>query len=123
MGIDLPINLLKLVKTGSLDVSENDKKTVTVSFSKNKIIVDILDITFNITSTKGVLIRLSEARRFAKYLKEKNLTLCISNKGKIVMKLGKEANPKFSRMVTQSGAVEITDIRELRRLDKRLRLK
>ena len=69
------------------------------------------------------MIRLSEARRFAKYLKEKNLTLCISNKGKIVMKLGKEANPKFSRMITRSGAVEITDIRELRRLDKRLRLK
>ena len=69
------------------------------------------------------MIRLSEARRFAKYLKEKNLTLCISNRGKIVMKLGKEANPKFSRMITQSGAVEITDIRELRRLDKRLRLK
>lgn len=123
MGIDLLINLLKLVKTGSLDVSENDKKTVTVSFGENKIIVDILDITFNITSTKGILIRLSEARRFAKYLKEKNLTLCISNRGKIVMKLGKEANPKFSRMITQSGAVEITDIRELRRLDKRLRLK
>ena len=123
MGIDLLINLLKLVKTGSLDVSENDKKTVTVSFGENKIIVDILDITFNITSTKGILIRLSEARRFAKYLKEKNLTLCISNRGKIVMKLGKEANPKFSRMITQSGAVEITDLRELRRLDKRLRLK
>ena len=123
MGIDLLINLLKLVKTGSLDVSENDKKTVTVSFGENKIIVDILDITFNITSTKGILIRLSEARRFAKYLKEKNLTLCISNRGKIVMKLGKEANPKFSRIITQSGAVEITDIRELRRLDKRLRLK
>ena len=123
MGIDLLINLLKLVKTGSLDVSENDKKTVTVSFGENKIIVDILDITFNITSTKGILIRLSEARRFAKYLKEKNLTLCISNRGKIVMKLGKEANPKFSRIITQSGAVEITDLRELRRLDKRLRLK
>ena len=52
MGIDLPINLLKLVKTGSLDISENDKKTVTFSFSENKIIVDILDITFNITATK-----------------------------------------------------------------------
>jgi len=123
MGIDLPINLLKLVKTGSLHVSENDKKTVTFSFSENKIIVDFLDITFNITTTKGILKRLSEARKFANHLKEKNLTLCISNRGKIVMKLGKEANPKFSRMITQSGAVEITDVRELRRLDKRLRLK
>ncbi len=123
MGIDLPIHLLKLVKTGSLDISENNKKTITFSFDENKIIVDILDITFNISTTGGILTRLSEARQFAKNLKEKNLTLCISNRGKIVMKLGKEANPKFSRMITQSGAVEITDLKELRRLDKRLRLK
>ena len=39
------------------------------------------------------------------------------------MKLGKEAKPKLSKMVTRSNAVEITDLRELRRLDKRLRLK
>lgn len=123
MVIGLPINLLKLVKTGSLDVSENDKKTITFFFNKNKITIDILDITFNISTTKGILARLSEAREFAKHLKEKNITLCISHRGKMVMKLGKEANPKFSRMITQSGAVEITDLRELRRLDKRLRLK
>ena len=123
MRIDLPIHLLKLVKTGSLDISENNKKTITFSFDENKIIVDILDITFNISTTGGIFTRLSEARQFAKNLKEKNLTLCISNRGKIVMKLGKEANPKFSRMITQSGAVEITDLKELRRLDKRLRLK
>ncbi len=123
MEIDLPINLLKLVKTGSLDVSENDKKTITFFFSENKIIVDILDITFNISTTTGILARLSEARKFAKHLKEKNLTLYISHRGKTVMKLGKDANPKLSRMITQSGAVEITNLRELRRLDKRLRLK
>jgi len=123
MEIDLPINLLRLVKTGSLDVSENNKKTITFSFSENKITVNILDITLNISTTKGILTRLSEAREFAKHLKEKNLTLCISHRGKIVMKLGKETNPKFSRMITQSEAVEITDLQELRRLDKRLRLK
>ena len=123
MEIDLPINLLKLVKTGSIEIKENDRKTVSFSFNENTVTVDILDITFNISTEKGILTRLSEAREFAKHLKKKNLTLCISNRGKIVLRLGKEANPKFSRLVTQSGAVEITDLRELRRLDKRLRLK
>lgn len=123
MGIDFPINLLKLVKAGSLDVSENQKRTMTFSFDKNKITVDILDLTFNISTTKGIFTRLSEASEFAKRLNEKNLTLCISHKGKIIMKLGKEAKPKLSRIITRSGAVEITDLRELRKLDKRLRLK
>jgi hypothetical protein len=39
------------------------------------------------------------------------------------MKLGKKAKPKLSRLITKSSAVEITDLRELRKLDKRLRQK
>ena len=123
MGIDLPADLLKLVKEGSIMVSENSRKSVKFSFEKNTVIVDLLEIDFNIPTTKGIFTRLSEAREFAKKLKGKNLTLCISHKGKIVMKLGKNAKPKLSRLITQSEAVEISDLRELRRLDKRLRLK
>ena len=123
MEIDFPADLLKLVKAGSIEISENHKKSVKFSFQNNKITVDLVDISINIPTTKGVFARLSEAREFAKNLKKKNLTLCISHKGKIVMKIGKEAKPKLSRMITQSSAVEITNLRELRRLDKRLRLK
>lgn len=123
MGIDLPIDLLKLVRTGSIEISENHSKSIKFSFQNNKITVDLMDITVNIPTTKGIFARLSEAREFAKKLKKKDLTLCISHKGKIVMKLGKEAKPKLSRMITQSSAVEITNLQELRRLDKRLRLK
>jgi len=123
MEIELPVDLLKLVRAGSLEISENHKKSIKFSFNENNIIVDLLDIGFNIPSTKGILVRLSEARKFAKTLKKKNLTLCISHKGKIVMKLGKDAKPKLSRVVTHSGSVEITDLHELRKLDKRLRLK
>ena len=120
MWIDLPISLLNFVNGGSLSVIENNKKTVGILFDQNKITIDIQDITFNMPVTKGIFTRLSEAREFASHLKKKNLTLCISNRGKIVMRLGKEANPKFSRLLTQSSAVEITDLIELRKLDKRL---
>ena len=123
MEIKLPVELLKLVKDGSLEISENNKKSLKFSFKKNQIVVDLLDIEFNVPTTQGIFQRLSEARKFAKFLEEINLTLCISHKGKVVMKLGKDAKPKLSRLITQSGAVEITDLRELRRLDKRLRLK
>ena len=123
MEIKLPVELLKLVKDGSLEISENNKKSLKFSFKKNQIVVDLLDIEFNVPTTQGIFQRLSEARKFAKFLEEINLTLCISHKGKVVMKLGKDAKPKLSRLITQSGAVEVTDLRELRRLDKRLRLK
>ena len=123
MWIDLPISLLNFVNGGSLSVIENNKKTVGILFDQNKITIDIQDITFNMPGTKGIFTRLSEAREFASHLKKKNLTLCISNRGKIVMRLGKEANPKFSRLLTQSSAVEITNLIELRKLDKRLQLR
>lgn len=123
MEIDFPLDLLRVIRAGSVEISENHKKSVKFSFHDNKITVDLLDVSFNIPTTKGIFARLGEARRFAKNLKKKNLTLCISHNGKIVLKLGKEAKPKLSRMITQSSAVEITNLSELRRLDKRLRLK
>lgn len=123
MEIDLPIDLLKLVNKGSLLVSENNKKSVKISFDNDFVLIDLLDIEFNIPTNSGIFTRLSEAREFAKALKSKNFTLCISYKGKIILKLGKDANPKLSRLITRSDAVEVSNLRELRRLDKRLRLK
>lgn len=123
MTSKLPADLLKLVKEGSVVISENHKKSLKLSFCKDTVVFDLLDIEFNIPTSKGIFDRLSEARKFAKYLEDNNLTLCISHKGRIVMKLGKGAKPKLSRMLTQSKSVEITNLRELRKLDKRLRLK
>ena len=123
MASKLAVDLLRLVTEGSLEISENNKKSLKLSFSKNTVVFDLLDIEFNIPTSKGMFERLSEARNFAKILEENNFTLCISYKGKIVMKLGKDAKPKLSRMLTKSKSVEITNLRELRRLDKRLRLK
>ncbi|MEJ2260781.1 MAG: hypothetical protein P8X83_03870 [Nitrosopumilaceae archaeon] len=123
MASKLLVDLLRLVREGNMEISENHKKSLKLSFSKNTVVFDLLDVEFNIPTSKGMFERLSEARKFAKILEENNFTLCISHKGKIVMKLGKDAKPKLSRMLTKSKSVEITNLRELRKLDKRLRLK
>ncbi|MBI3842002.1 MAG: hypothetical protein HY295_02460 [Thaumarchaeota archaeon] len=120
---ELSLKLLKGIKTGSLHVSENGKNSLKIVADGNDKIIDIIDFSSNIPSTQEIFTKLSEAKKFAEKLKEQNITLRISHKGKMVMKLGKEANPKLSRLITRSDAVEITDIRELRILDKRLRLK
>jgi len=120
---ELSLKLLKGIKTGSLHVSENGKNSLKIVADGNDKIIDIIDFSSNIPTTQEIFTRLSEAKKFAEKLRDQNITLRISHKGKIVMKLGKEANPKLSRLITRSDAVEITDIRELRILDKRLRLK
>ena len=120
---ELSLKLLKGIKAGSLHVSENGKKSLQVVADGNDKIIDIIDFSSNIPTTQEIFTKLSEAKKFAEKLKEENVTLRISHKGKMVMKLGKDAKPKLSRLITRSDAVEITDIRELRILDKRLRLK
>lgn len=120
---ELSLKLLKGIKTGTLYVSENGKKSLQIVADGNDKIIDIIDLSSNIPTTQEIFTKLSEAKKFAEKLKEQNITLRISHKGKMVMKLGKEAKPKLSRLITRSDAVEITDIRELRILDKRLRLK
>ena len=123
MDSKLPAQLLNCIKTGKIVIKEDGKKSVEVKINDKKIDVDLMDVTFNVPQKMGILTKISEARDFAKNLKEQNLTLCILNKTKPVLKLGKDAKPKLSRMVTQSKSVEITDLRELRKLDKRLRIK
>ena len=114
---ELSLKLLKGIKAGSLHVSENGKKSLQVVADGNDKIIDIIDFSSNIPTTQEIFTKLSEAKKFAEKLKQQNITLRISHKGKMVMKLGREANPKLSRLITRSDAVEITDIRELRILE------
>jgi hypothetical protein len=120
---EISVQLLKGMRTGSLSISENGKKSLQMFVDRSDKIIDIIDFSFNTSMTQDIFTKLGEAKEFAEKLKQEKITLRISHKGKMVMKLGKDANPKLSRLFTRSGAVEITDIRELRFLDKRLRLK
>ena len=123
MDTELSVSLLKWIKSGNLEIKENDKKSVQFIANNNTITINLVDISFNIPPYATILSKISEAREFAKKLKDKHLTLCIEHNGKVIVKLGKNTNPKLSRLLTQSSAVEITDLRELRKLDKRLRHK
>jgi GTP1/Obg family GTP-binding protein len=123
MDTRLSVDLLKGIKSGTLEIKENNKESMQFIADKNIITINLIDLSFNIPVYASILSKLSEAREFAKNLKENHMTLHIAHNGKVVMKLGKKAKPKLSRLITKSSAVEITDLRELRKLDKRLRQK
>jgi len=121
MKNEFAVRLLKGIKSGSLQIKENGKESINLTANDGKISVNLTNVFFNIPSTQGILSKLNDARELAEKLKENNLTLSIMHGEKEVLKLGKDAKPKLSQMVTRSRAVEITNIRELRKLDKRLR--
>lgn len=113
---------LKYLRSGSVEVRHNDNKSVVMTVKKSSINVNFVgSLPFKISKGEaGIMTKLSEAKDFAEKLRDEKVTLYLLRKDKLVMKLGKDANPKFSRLVTRSKAVEIANLKELRRLDKEL---
>ena len=66
----------------------------------------------------GLIKQLTEAKHIGKVLKKENVTLEILHKDKLVLKIGKDAKPKLSSLLTLSKDIEIVDLKELRKLDK-----
>ena len=123
MDSKFPAMVLKSIKKGKISIQENGKNSVEIKVKDDNINVNLIDVSLNVPPNMGILKKISEARDFAENLKDQDLTLKISNENKPVLMLGKNAKPKLSRLVTKSKSVEIIDLKELRRLDKRLRLK
>jgi hypothetical protein len=97
-------------------IASNKFVGVNIKVSEGNRVIDIIDIPVKMESL-GLIKKLSEARDLASNLNEKDLTLEIHYKGAPVMRLGKGANPKLSKIITLSGNIEIKDILGLKKLN------
>ena len=122
-GLDtrLPAGIIGLMGSGTVTVSEGGTPAVRVSAARGEVTVDIVSLPVPVPAASRVLATLSEAQGLARELGERGVTLTVCSSGRPVIRLGRLARPRLSRLVTRSGDVEVTDLRELRRLDRRLR--
>lgn len=112
---------LGLVKSGSLEVKSNNRKSIVINVKHDMIDLNFLDASSFKSKKKIRIIKaLQESKNLAEELAKKNLTLSLSRKDKTAIKIGKDAKPKFSRLVTRSKSLQVVNLRELRRLDKEL---
>jgi len=121
LGARLPAGIMGLMESGTVTVSEGGEPAVRVSAGGGEVTVDIVSLPVPAPAASRALATLSEARGLARELGERGLTLTVCSAGRPVIRLGRLARPRMSRLVTRSGDVEVTDLRELRRLDRRLR--
>ncbi len=119
----LSASLLKSIKFGNVSISDDGKKILELSFSDTEKTINIIDFTSHVPSSSNTLKKLIQARDFAMSLNENKITLSLCHKNRTIMKLGYGARPKLSRLITKSHNIEIINLSELRRLDKRIRLK
>ncbi|MBN1358718.1 hypothetical protein JW988_08115 [Candidatus Bathyarchaeota archaeon] len=120
--MQLPTWLSHVVKSGEATLFTGDEEALQLKAEDNKIelsitseqfLKDIIDSAGGGTSIRG---KLAQLRDIAGELKDEGITITLSYRGDILVTIGLEAKPKFSRLLTRTDAVEIKNLRKLLKL-------
>jgi len=111
-------------KEGALAISFENKPAVKIAISNGTLDVDLLEPTiFRIPEDDtGLFDKLKTASEFGRKLSDNGVTLSILRKGKEAVRLGKDARPTFSKMVTRSDDIQVNSTREFAKLKKDLKV-
>lgn len=105
---------LRSAKEGALVISFENQPAVKIAISNGTLAVDLLDPTvFRLPEdTTGLFDKLKTASEFARKLSDNGVTLSVLRKGKEAVRLGKDARPTLSKMVTRSDDIQLNSVRE-----------
>jgi len=120
--VQLPTWLSHVVKSGEVTLFTGDEEALQVKAEDNKIELTIANKEFlkDVVDSAGggasIRNKLAQLKDIAGELKDAGLTITLSYRGDILVTIGSEAKPKFSRLVTRTDAVEINNLRKLLQL-------
>jgi len=127
--MQIPSWPLRLLRSGGISVLKDGKKIFQLKIEERVIDVNLEEIglagdllkTGAKPEERSILKMLKEQKRFAERLKKDGLTITVSHKGKVALKLGAGANPSLTRLLTFSKAIEIKSMSKLIQIAKELR--
>ena len=108
-----------VVKSGEVTLITGDVEALQIKAEDNKIELSIANKEFlkDVLGSAGggtsIRSKLAQLKSIAVELKDEGLTVTLSYKGDLLVTIGLEAKPKFSRLVTRTDAVEINNLRKL----------
>jgi hypothetical protein len=117
--VQIPTWISHVVKSGEITLFTGDEEALQVKAENDKIdlsvaskefMKDVIDSAGGSTSFRSKLAQLKE---IAGELKSEGITITLSYRGDIIVTIGLEAKPKFSRLLTRTDAVEIKNLRKL----------
>ena len=117
--MQLPTWLSHVVKSGEVTLITGDVEALQIKAEDNKIELSIADKEFfkDVFGSAGggtsIRRKLAQFKSIATELKDEGLTVTLSYKGDLLVTIGLEAKPKFSRLVTRTDVVEINNLRKL----------
>jgi hypothetical protein len=120
--VQLPTWLSHVVKSGEVTLFTGDEEALQVKAEDNKIELSVTSKEFlkDVVDSAGggdsIRSKLAQLKDLAGELKDEGLTITLSYRGDILVTIGSEAKPKFSRLVTRTDAVQINNLRKLLQL-------
>ena len=120
--MQLPTWLSHVVKSGEVTLFTGDEEALQVKAEDNKIELSVTSKEFlkDVVDSAGggdsIRSKLAQLKDIAGELKDEGITITLSYRGDILVTIGSEAKPKFSRLVTRTDAVQINNLRKLLQL-------
>ena len=118
MKNNLFANFLFYLRSRDLTISDGDGTAIEFTSKRDIRKIKIKRLPTKIFGKISLLKQLTKAKHIGKILKKENMMIEILHKDKLVLKMGKNAKPKLSSLVTSSKDIEIVVLKELRKLDK-----
>jgi len=118
-AVQLPTWLSHVLKSGEVTLFAGDNEALQVKAEGNKIEVTVAsekflkDVVDSVGGGGSIRSKLALLKDIAEELKDEGVTLTLSYQGDILVKIGSEAKPRFSQLLTRTDAVEIKNIRKL----------
>ena len=117
--MQLPTWLGHVIKSGEITLFTNDTEALQLKAENKKINLNAVNKEFlkdaigSMGGGKSIKSKITQLKDIAGELKDEGLTVTLSYQGNLVLTVGSEANPKFSRLVTGTNAIEINNLRKL----------
>ena len=117
--MQLPTWLGHVVKSGEVTLFTGDAKALQIKAEDNRIELNaankefLKDVVGSAGGGASIRSKLAQLKGIAEELRDEGLTVTLSYKGDRLVTMGAEAKPKFSSLVTRTGAVEINNLRKL----------
>jgi hypothetical protein len=117
---NLIVVTLHSAKGGNITIAFGDEQAAKIAMAPNRIDVDLLhpDIFRVKDDETGLMDKLKTASEFARKLSENDLTIAFLRNGKEAIRLGKDARPTFSKVITRSKDLQLTNVGEFAKLKR-----
>lgn len=114
---------LQSARKGSIGIQFGGEPAARITIEGDRVAVDLLrPSAFQLSKDKtGLFDKLKTASEFGRKLADNGTTLSFLRQGKEAVRLGKEARPTFSKLITKSDDMQMTSIKEFGRLKNDLK--